>query len=399
MKRLIGVEMVRHLPTRNVDVRDTKLPGFLIRCRASGVHSYIVLLGRGRVMTLGRVRVLEPQEARKAARLALADVAHGKDPMAGRRRGSLTWGQYVAREYAPWVLANRKSGQMTVARLTAIFHSFDALPLTAISAFAVERWRTARLRAGLTSSTVNRDLVALRGALTKAISWGFLAVHPLAGVKQAHVDAIGHVRFLSGEEDARLRAALAARDAHRRAVRDAGRLWRSARGYPEALPAHGVYTDHLSPLVLTALGTGMRRGELFHLHWSDVDLAGARLTVRGTTAKSGVSRVIPLNTDVLGVLAAWQPVPCAPDALVFPNAHGMPLRDAKAAWHGLLKAAGITMFRWHDMRHHFASKLVQSGTDLNVVRQLLGHADLKQTLRYAHLRDGDLAAAVARLVR
>ena len=73
--------------------------------------------------------------------------------------------------------------------------------------------------------------------------------------------------------------------------------------------------------------------------------------------------------------------------------------DIKKAWAAILTDAGIADFRFHDLRHHFASRLVQAGVPLNTVRELLGHADLKMTLRYAHLAPQDTASAVERLVR
>jgi site-specific recombinase XerD len=67
------------------------------------------------------------------------------------------------------------------------------------------------------------------------------------------------------------------------------------------------------------------------------------------------------------------------------------------SWQAVLKAAKIERFRWHDLRHHFASRLVQRGVDLNTVRELLGHADISMTLRYSHLAPEQKAAAVAKL--
>ena len=84
---------------------------------------------------------------------------------------------------------------------------------------------------------------------------------------------------------------------------------------------------------------------------------------------------------------------------MFPGEDGAPLADVKSAWLPLVDAAKVRAFRFHDFRHTFASKLVMAGVDLNTVRELLGHADLKMTLRYAHLAPEHKAAAVAKLVQ
>ncbi|MCK4869668.1 MAG: tyrosine-type recombinase/integrase [Gammaproteobacteria bacterium] len=84
--------------------------------------------------------------------------------------------------------------------------------------------------------------------------------------------------------------------------------------------------------------------------------------------------------------------------MVFPNKDGKRMLDIKTAWTHLLKSVQIEHFRWHDLRHHFASKLVMAGADLNSVRELLGYADLKMTLRYAHLAPEHKAKVVCALL-
>ena len=149
-------------------------------------------------------------------------------------------------------------------------------------------------------------------------------------------------------------------------------------------------------MVLLTLNSGLRRGELFHLRWEDLNLRTKMLTVCGATAKSGQTRHIPLNREALAVLEAWgQQSPN--DVLVFPAKGGKRLTNVNTSWHGLLQDARITGFTWHDLRHSFASKLVMAGVSLAVVRELLGHADLTMTLRYAHLAPDHKAAAVERL--
>ena len=83
---------------------------------------------------------------------------------------------------------------------------------------------------------------------------------------------------------------------------------------------------------------------------------------------------------------------------MFPGPGVEPMRDIKTAWSSLMTAAKIDGFRFHDCRHHFASRLVQAGVDLNTVRELLGHGDIRMTLRYSHLAPEHKAAAVAKLV-
>jgi integrase len=422
MRALIGPDLIRKLDPKNTEIRDTKIVGFTIRCRASGAHVYRLTLGRGDTRTLGRVGKMTPEAARLAAEALVASVsrdaikhmaddptlktrdakAKARGAVKGAKRRRITWKAFVDEHYAPWVTAHRKHGADLVARLRVNFAEFDGTLLEAFSSFAIERWRTHRLKTtvadrAIKSSTVNRDLSALRGALSRAVEWGFLTTHPMATVKAAKEDRIGRLRYLSVEEEARLLAALDARDTTRREQRVSANTWRQARGY-DRYPPYGPYTDLLSPMIRLALHTGLRFGELTALRWSDVDLVGALLTVRGEEAKSEKTRYIPLNTAAMTTLKTWRSSSTSA-ALVFPGADDdTEVVDIKTAWAPILKAARIAGFRFHDLRHTFASRLVMAGVDLNTVRELLGHADIKMTLRYAHLAPEHKAAAVAKLV-
>ncbi|WP_246283187.1 tyrosine-type recombinase/integrase [Marinifaba aquimaris] len=154
-----------------------------------------------------------------------------------------------------------------------------------------------------------------------------------------------------------------------------------------------TFADYLEPLIVLAMNTGMRRGELLNLKWEHVDLTQKYLTVVAGNAKSGKGRHIPLNNEAFTTLQSW-----AEDfgaiGYVFKGKEDAPLTDISKAWQNLLKNTEISDFRFHDLRHHFASKLVMAGADLNTVRELMGHSDLKMTLRYAHLAPEHKAMAV-----
>ena len=159
------------------------------------------------------------------------------------------------------------------------------------------------------------------------------------------------------------------------------------------------FVDHLKPMVIISLNTGLRRGELLSLTWSNFDETSRQLTISGGNAKSGKTRHIPLNSEAWTALVQWRQQQPDGHSLVFPAATGKRIVDVKTAWNRVIEDAKIEDFRWHDMRHDFASQLVMAGVDLNTVRELLGHADLTMTIRYAHLAPEHKAAAVEKLVR
>jgi integrase len=382
------------------EIRDTDIKGFLLRVQPSGVLTFYLQVARAKRLRIGDANVLTVAQARGKATAALGAVAEGRDPAAVLKFTEAptvaTLREYVEGDYAEWAKANRKTGADLVARIRACFFAeFADTPLDRLTAWNLEKWRKARLQQGRTVATVNRDLSALKSALARAVDWGLIEVHPLTKVKPGKVDQSGIVRYLSPDEEARLRRALTDRDNELRDGRARGNQWRRARGQ-EPMPDVGTFADHLAPMILVSLNTGIRQGELFNLEWSDVDLARASLTVKGSGAKSGQTRHLPLNSEALGVLKTWQDE-TGSSGLVFAGRKGK-LSEIKTAWSSLLKRARIEGFRWHDMRHHFASRLVMAGVDLNTVRELLGHSDLKMTLRYAHLAPEHKAAAVAKLV-
>ena len=235
--------------------------------------------------------------------------------------------------------------------------------------------------------------------LSKAVEWDILKSHPLAKLKPFKTDN-GIVRYLTSEEEERLRKALIARDNQIKLARCNGNVWRQERGY-ELYPNLGAqaFADHLHPIVILAINTGLRRGEIFQLKSSDVNFDSEILTVKAANSKSGKARHVPLNRQAYSVLYHWRQQQKNGNYLVFPSKNSLAFSHIKRSWASLLSSAEIENFRFHDLRHHFASKLVMAGVDLNTVRELLGHADIAMTLRYAHLAPEHKANAVKKLLQ
>lgn len=207
-------------------------------------------------------------------------------------------------------------------------------------------------------ATINRELMCLSAVFREAVRRQYVQVNPVRGLKQLKENN-EMLRYLSDDEE--------------KALLD---------GCPLPLRA----------IVICALHTGMRKGEILALRWPDVDFEQRLIKVE--QAKTHSKKYIPINETLLALLKEL-PRPEGCDH-VFANESGKPYKEIDANWYRALKRAGLKV-RFHDLRHTFASRLVQDGVPLKEVKELLGHKTLKVTERYAHLAPENLRAAVAKL--
>jgi integrase len=303
----------------------------------------------------------------------------------------MTLGMFVANAYTTWVKASRpRTAVDTLEKLYRHFRTWYPEPLTAITVERVEAWKSRRLNAGRSAATVLRDLFTLSSVLRHAVNAGELTENPVRRVAKPRVDRRGKVRFLDQAEESRLRDALKERDLEMQNRRTVANNRRQTR-HKRVLPPLKHFGDHLTPAILLSMNTGLRRGEALKLRWGSVDFNRQLLTVEGRNAKNHQTRHVPLNEEALSVLRRWREQ-SGTGMNVFGIATGF-----RTAWEKVLKRACIRHFRWHDLRHHFASRLVQQGTPLNTVRDLLGHSSVGMSLRYAHLAPDQRREAVAKL--
>jgi integrase len=156
--------------------------------------------------------------------------------------------------------------------------------------------------------------------------------------------------------------------------------------------------DYMKVLVTLGLNSGLRKSSMLSLRWKDINFDSKTVTVLPEHAKGGKLIDLPLNETAIKALATWRLVCGNPpdDALMFPAPRAGGHRNVIfKSWGNLRKRADIKDFRFHDLRHSFASSLVQSGVDLLTVSKLCGHSSTAMTLRYAHLAPDGLRKAVA----
>jgi integrase len=396
MRTFIGAKLLSSKaaqPTKKpFEIYDSRLAGLTLRVQPTGVRSYYARFGRSRRIALGKVGTLPPDEAREKCQKVLCNVAHGRHPLHGLcGTDGPTLSQFIDDIYVPWVKANRpRTAANTLEKLNRIFGSWFAEPLSAITIERIESWKIRRLNAGRSATTVLCDMFTLSSVLSRAVRLGKLTENPIRRVEKPRIDRRPKVRFLDAQEESRLREAMQMRDAEMRGARESANVWRQERKQ-ELLPSLPHFGDHLTPAVLLSMNTGLRRGEILALRWESIDFDRQILTVEGGTVKNRQTRHVPINDAATTVLRCWHE-----------QAHGgkhvfEPRTGFKTAWAPLLKRATITKFRWHDLRHHFASRLVQAGVPLNTVRDLLGHSSVAMSLRYAHLAPDQRREAVAKL--
>ncbi|MFL9936306.1 tyrosine-type recombinase/integrase [Paraburkholderia sp. RL18-103-BIB-C] len=388
---------------------DAALRGLSVRITPAGTIQYSVRFRRpdgkfGR-KRIGVYPAMSAAQAREAARRELEQTPQKQDTPAvveekKRRRvesvrrahGCPTLLTFLDTDYVPYLEAN----EISASNANLIRSSFEDLldrGLDELTPWLLESWKARAAKTGIKPKTIANKLHALQGLLRVAVKAGHLTDNPAKEVpRNGKADVV--VRYLSADERARLYAAMETREEANRDARHRTIAHRRMRKQP-APPSlrHVRYTDHLQPFVVAALNTGMRKGELFALQWADVDLELRTIHVQRGTTKDDERRDIPITDELLECLKAWKPL--AHRVYVFGNKEtDAPITDVSSAWEALLEAAEITRFRFHDCRHDFASRIVQAGVDLNRVRVLLGHSDIKTVLRYAHLSPDHLHDAI-----
>jgi integrase len=263
-----------------------------------------------------------------------------------------TWDEAVDR----WVSekADKASLHSDLCILRWLKPHLAGLPLQDINRSVVDALALKKIQSGVANGTVNRMLALLRSILRRAaFEWEWFASVPRVRLLK---EPTRRVRYLTKAQAQRLLAEL---------------------------------PSHLAEMAAFSLATGLRKSNVTGLHWEQVDMARCMAWVHPDQSKSRRAIPVPLNDDAMRILALC--VGRHPQ-LVFAFKGEAIAQVNTAAWKKALKRASINDFRWHDLRHTWASWHVQNGTPLNVLQELGGWESPQMVRRYAHFSASHLAA-------
>ena len=338
---------------------DSALKGFGLRVETSGTKTFLVryrIAGRKRFVALGRFGQLTPEQARGLAQETLANVRHGHDPAAERRkeRAANSVAELASRFLAEHVGAKRKSSTAVHYRSLIECHLLPKHGSRKAHDFA--RADLARLHLSLQDRPyqANRLLSVVASMYSFGERHGLVpeGYNPAARIER--FPEARRERFLSTEELARL-----------------GEAFRK-------FESDGRFGTGIAALRLL-LFTGARLGEILHLRWEDVDIERGLLLL--PDSKTG-RKAITLNAPALAVLHSLE----RSGRFVIAGANPeVPRADLKKPWTAVTEAASLSGLRIHDLRHSFASVGAGGGFGLPIIGKLLGHMQAATTQRYAHL--------------
>lgn len=261
----------------------------------------------------------------------------------------------MAEKYLEFSKTNKaeKSYKRDILSLKHLKEFFGNAYLQEITTEKIESYKNQRAEK-VSNATINRELACLKHLFTKAIEWGYIDKNSSKKVKLLK-EPPGRVRYLEKDEIKKL-------------LKNC--------------------SDNIRPIVITALTTGMRLSELFNLRWQDIDFEEKVIIVRNS--KNNESRILPMNQTLYSTLVALPRT----NEFVFTSKNGNPYKSIKTSFKNALKKAKIENFRFHDLRHTFASHLAMNGWNLRTIQQLMGHKTFAMTLRYSHLSKTHLQEAV-----
>lgn len=371
-------------PQKGYWINDETMSELRLYVGVSGIKTYYLSYknnkGKKDSYKIGDERLFTPTQARETARKFLSEMAvSGTDIKRERKHADKITLRQIREAY-------KAAGKSKVALdSTACFEPFFDYPAESITTFEIETWRTkAKSIKNNKDATLNKQTTCLKAILNFAEDRGLIVANPLAKLKKLkEVDSKVKTRYLTTDERNRFYSAL---DKYDNEVREARKRTRQhSKGKHLPSMENWAFADFFKPVIILSMNTGIRRHALLSLRWEDIDLDAGTILLRAENAKSKKSDIIPLNFTALSTLQKWHAQRTGVNPLVFPSSIGTVMHDCKKPFAWLLKEAEIKNFTWHDMRHDFASRLVMAGVDLNTVRELMTHSDIKMTLRYAHL--------------
>jgi len=323
-----------------------------------GTSYYIVYAvnGKRRQETIGKDKKLAEAVLHKR----LTEIAENKY-LDIKREEKITFEDFAQHYLEIYCKPNHRTFKFDINSIKTLKRFFAKKHLYEITSEDIEKFKAERIKDGVTVATVNRDLAWLKSMFNRAIEWGKTQDNPVRKVK-LFKENNKRLRYLEKEEVVKLLANC---------------------------------SRHLRPIVIVALHTGMRKGEILNLKWHDVDFKRDIIYLYQT--KNNERREVAMNEIVKTELIRVRKHPKSP--YIFCNKDGKPYGNVRKSFFTALKKSGILDFRFHDLRHTFASQLVMSGVDLNTVRELLGHKSPQMTLRYAHLSPDHKKKAVNALVQ
>jgi integrase len=358
----------------HLEVFDSELRGFYVDVLESGKKSFRLRYRyekKLRVVTLGDAKFISADEARAQAINLITKAKKGIDPTLALESGfGPRVGAFLLEKYLPYVKSYKRSWQTDESMIrNHLQKDFGKKHIGSIGPADVAIFLQNMKASGYAPGTCNRALVLLRYSYELAIRWG----EP--GVERNPVKQIKNLR-----DDNKIERFLSEAQAHR--------LLEEVQKSESAM---------LAPIIMFLLYTGARKREVLDAKWQDIDFARKALRIPRT--KSGKVRHVPLSLGAMALLFklrdAHEKVTCPHTGFIFANPKtGLAYNSFYYSWHAARCRAGLPDFRVHDLRHSFASFLVNSGRSLYEVQELLGHADIRTTSRYAHLAREKLVEAV-----